>query len=198
MKNGGGTGMIRNEREALLGKTIDAKDIPVEYGQYSDERLKELEAEMEERNWGREDTAWERACAINTKDSYKKFIAMYPYGPHRAEASKRLVDLEVEDIFNGKHGKLPSLTHVSDQPDSPKSTVVVENATQYTLTVMYSGTESRVMKISPGSKGAITLTNGFYKIAASVPPAHIRPFAGTEVLSGGRYETGFCVVTYRF
>jgi len=181
----------------MLGTEIDMKSVSVEYGRYSDDKLKEFEKEMQEREWGREDTAWKRACALDTKDAYEKYIAMYPNGAHRAEATKRFVDVSVEDIFKGAHNHLPGIEHIQSDDDSPTSTLVIENTTEYVLTVYYSGTESREMRLMPYSRGTIVLKNGDYKIAASVPPANIRPFAGSESFSGGQYRTGFCIVPVR-
>ena len=176
------------------GATIDVNSIPMDYGKYSDSNLKELERQMEERDWASEGTAWQRACAIDTKDSYQKYVARFPYGAHRAEADKKIVDFEVEDIFNGEHGNIPEIRQVSRDDESETSTIVVENATSYMLTVMYSGAESKSIRIAPGCRGSVTLVNGDYRIAASVPVASIRPYAGSQGFTGGRYETGYCVV----
>ena len=183
------------EREKMIGSTIDVNSMPIEYGKYSDDKLESLEKQMEERDWSSEDTAWKRARAEDTKESYRRYVAMYPYGAHRPDASSRLIDLDVNDIFNGDHDNLPGMKHVESDDDSPTSTITVENDTGYRLTVMYSGTESKSIQISPGCKGTVTLPNGQYRIAASVRAPHVRPYAGNQEFSGGRYETGYCIVS---
>ncbi|MCQ2188080.1 MAG: hypothetical protein MJY73_07015 [Bacteroidales bacterium] len=180
--------------EKPIGTAINADASPIEYGKYTDDKLSQLEKEMEAREWGSEDTAWERARKTDTKDAYQRYVAMYPNGAHRPQASQRLVDLSVDDIFNNDHGSLPKMNHVEKDDDSPTSTITIENATRYPLTVMYSGAESKSIVISPGAKSTMTLPNGRYRIAASVPDAFVRPFAGSETFSGGRYETGYVIV----
>lgn len=182
--------------EMSTGKMMDIKTLPITRDKYTDDKLDEFNRQMAERDWGSEDTAWERACSLGTKDAFQKYIAMYPNGPHRADATKKIVDIEVDDILNGKHNDLPGMKRVESDDDSPTSTVTVENGTQYRLTVMYSGPESRSIEILPGGKGTVTLPNGHYRIAAFVPPAHVRPYAGSEEFAGGRYETGYIIVSY--
>lgn len=180
--------------EKPIGTSINADARPIGHETYTDENLGRLEKEMEAREWGSEDTAWERARKADTKDAYQRYVAMYPNGAHRPQASQRLVDLSVDDIFNADHGSLPKMHRVQSDDDSPTSTITVENATRYPLTVMYSGPESRSTLIPPGAKETVTLPNGRYRIAASVPDASVRPFAGSETFSGGRYETGYMIV----
>ncbi len=118
---------------------------------------------------------------------------MYPNGAHIAAANSSLVDINVDEAFKSDHGSLPKLDRVLADDDSKTSTIIIENHTGYPLTLMYSGQESKTIVINPGGTGTVTLENGSYKIAASVPVAGIRPFAGNEELLGGRYETGFVI-----
>ena len=74
------------------------------------------------------------------------------------------------------------------------SEIVIDNNTDYALTVYYSGTSFKSILIPIGGKATFTVENGDYKIAASVPPAYIRPYAGKTEFVGGRYEIGFWVV----
>lgn len=188
----------KSERSKMIGTIMDSKSLPVEYKSYSDEKLKELDERMKEREWNNEDTAWERARTLNTKDAYLKYIGMYPYGAHRGQADERLIEINVNDIMNGAHGSLPGMKQVEIEENSPTSTIIIENFTGYPLTVLYSGPEGRSVTISPGSKVAVTINNGYYRIAATVPPTTVRPFAGTENFSGGRYEVGFHIVPVGF
>lgn len=177
-----------------IGTANDIKTYPVEYDRSkNDARLHELDKAMEERRWNSEDTAWEKACEIGTRAAFKKYIGMYPYGAHRGEADQKLIDLEVDDAFNHSHGDFPGMNRVEQDDDSPTSVVVVENCTDQMLTVYYSGLDSRTVRIAPGHKGTVTVKNGQYRIAASVPAVHVRPYAGTQTLEGGRYEVGFYI-----
>jgi len=191
----GSLGSSKSEREMMLGNTIDMNTIPMEYNKFNDEKFRQMDEEMKEKMWASEDTAWERACEIDTKEAYRRYMAIYPNGPHRGEAGQRFIDRQVNDIMNNAHEDLPGIEHLEEDDDSPTSTVNVVNHTEYVLTVYYSGIDSRSVLINPGGRAAITVTNGPYKIAASVPPAHIKPFAGKTQLSGGLYEIGFWVVS---
>ena len=184
-----------SSRSGMLDVPRNSELSTPSYGKFTDEHLKELEDDMNERSWGSEDTAWQRARTLDSEDSYKKFIAMYPYSAHRGEADKRIIDLRVDDALRNAHSDLPGITRTDADDESPTSSVTVVNHTEYALTVLFSGDESRSVVISPGRSAVVKVNNGSYKLAASVPPPHIRPFAGTTDLSGGGYEIGFWVVS---
>lgn len=184
----------RTERAKMIGTTLDPNTLPIEHRQYTDERMKEVEKSMRDREWGSEDTAWKRACELDTKEAYQRYSAMYPNGAHIASASSRLIEIGVNEAFDSDHSSLPQMNRVVVQDDSPTSTIVIENGTGMPLTVMYNGTENKSVIINPGGKGVVTVKNGFYRIAASVPEVQVRPFAGNETFVGGRYEVGFIIV----
>lgn len=188
------TGGTPGERGGMLAVPMDAPTKGLEYQKYTDDNLKDLEQDMNERSWGSEDTAWKRATSLDSEAAYKKFIAMYPNSIHRGEADKRIIDLGVDNALAHAHNSLPGIKQVEEDEDSPTSTITIENNTVYPLTVLFSGNESRSIAISPGHKGVVTVDNGEFRIAASVPPPHIRPFAGATEFTGGSYEIGFWVV----
>lgn len=199
-KGDGYSSSSKGSSRGMMGKPmaptkLDADAGAVGYGRYTDEGLQQLEKEMAERDWASEDGAWVRACEADTAEAYQRYIAMYPYGAHRAEATQRLIDKNVDNVFNSSHGRLPQLKCVAPDEDSPTSTITVHNETGYPLTVWYSGARSQSVQIPPGRSGAVTVDNGYYRIAASVPPVHVRPFAGTEIFHGGSYEVSFYVVS---
>lgn len=199
-KKGTDTGKSRlnvgHGKETVISPKVDFKSLPIQYGKTPDSKLKELDRRMTERTWGSEDTAWGRACFLDTREAYQKYIAMYPNGLHRPDATKKLIDMDVNDVFNSNPDELPKMTHVS-QEDTPTSTLVVENVTGYVLTVMYSGTESKSVQISPRSKASFSLKNGSYRIAASVPAPDVKSYAGSQTFTGGRYEVGYCITVGR-
>lgn len=191
---GGGTGAVMSNK-GMLGGSISAEPaLPSNYGKFKDEGLDDLSKAMEERDWGSEDTAWARAKSQDTIGGYQKYLARFPYGPHVGEAQNRIIDIRVNDALNSDHNELPQIQRTISDDDSPTSTIVVENTTRYPLTVMYSGLESRSITIPAHSRGTVTLKNGRYRIAASVPVASIIPYAGSQDFVGGRYETGYCIV----
>jgi len=169
--------------------------IPRDYKGYSDEDLSELEMQMKERDWSREDTAWMRACQINTQASYARYIAMYPSGEHFPQASARLIEAKVAETLANAHNELPQIERIEEDDDSPTSTLIIRNHTGMSLTVYCSGEQSKSVVIAPGARDFITVKNGPYKLAATVPPSHIKPYAGVTSLGGGKYEIGFWIVT---
>jgi len=192
----GNSGSISNsERDKMIGSALEINSESVNYKKYNDTYMKDLEKRMEERDWSSEGTAWERARKTDTRDAYKRYIAIYPNGQHRPDANQRLIDLEVEDIFSQAHNNLPEMTKVEEDENCPTTTIVVENATDQPLTVMYSGTESKTQIITPRGRSSVTLKNGAYRIGAFVPDRNVKPFAGIQSLKGGRYETGYMIVT---
>ena len=158
---------------------------------YSDESLGDFEKQMKEREWGSEDTAWERARKADTKQSYERYMAIYPNGAHISEASCRLIEANIAEALNNAHNELPNINHTVSDEASLTSTIVFENNTGMPLTIYYSGANIRSILISPGGKSTITVDNGDYKLAASVPPSHIKPYAGQTAFVGGRYEMGY-------
>jgi len=192
---GNASGLINNDRSDVIRDTkMGAMDIPLEYGKEYDDRLKELDAQMEERKWDNEKSAWERACELNTRDAYQKYADRYPSGLHRGEAENKMVDFDIEKIFSGEFNDLPIMTQTEADTTKQVSVVEVENHTKYELTVLYRGSQNKRVQIPAGGRGSVTVENGYYQIAAFVPPKWIRPYAGRQELTGGRYETGYWVV----
>ena len=173
------------------------KDTPksASYKEYSDKDFDDLEKVMQEREWGSEDTAWKRAKELNTRQSYERYMAIYPNGAHIAEATCLLIDAKINETLNNAHNDLPNIKRVEPDDDTPISTVAVKNNTIYSLTVYWSGKNTKSTVIPPDGMATIVVENGDYKIAASVPPNNIRPFAGETYFAGGRYEMGFWVVS---
>jgi len=173
---------------------INMENPAPEYGKKSDDQMKELEKEIEERKWSTDQDAWERATALDTKIAYQKYVHLYPTGFHKSEAEKKIIDFEIDDILNGKYEALPMMKCIEEDDNSPTSTISILNDTEYPLTVWYSGIDSKSIVISPHGKAAVTLNNGYYRIAAAVPNAKVRPYAGEEYVGGGQFETGFCII----
>lgn len=187
-------GILKEPHGKPFGGMIDRNPSQMNYKAYEDEGVEDLAKAIEDRDWGSESTAWERASGINTRDSYQKYAAMYPYGAHAAEANKRLIDLKVNDMFTGSHNSFPKIERTAADDESPVSTITIYNHTDYFLTVMFSGERSISATIMPGSFETLTVQNGSYVVGASVPPAGIRPFAGEATFRGGKYETGFIIL----
>lgn len=184
------------EHGGMLGAPMDVPMHTPEYAKYTDDKIKQLEKDMNERDWASEETAWLRACTMDNETAYKKFIAMYPNSVHRGEADKKLIDISVDNALANAHNSLPGITQTYEDDDSPTSTITIDNNTEYPLTVLFSGDASKSIVIASGHSGVVKVENGYFRIAASVPPITIKPYAGITCFTGGSYQIGFWVVRY--
>lgn len=163
-----------------------------------------LENERNERTrseqiaWNTEERAWKTASEEGTLAMLQQYLKLYPNGAHKSQANKKIIDLEVADVFQGgEYGELPSMNKTRKGKGS-YTTVTVTNDTQYALTLLYSGVESlRVVINSRGTRN-IKLQSGSYRIVASVDAGGVQNFAGTEDLTGGSYSVKYYVSTSRY
>ncbi len=189
-------GSLNIDKGMIYNDSFDVNSVPMNFGKFSDEKIEQIKSEMAEREWGDDESAWNKACSLDSRAGYEKYKARYPNGLHRAEADKRIVDKNVEDALKNEHNALPGLTRVKTDDESPTSVVVVHNCTGLTLTVHYSGSDSKSVKIAPECKESVRLTNGQYGIAVSVQNPNVRPYAGRDALEGGLYEISFYIVSH--
>ena len=157
--------------------------------QYRDSETQQFKA-----GWSTESRAWKTASTINTIISYTQYLSLYPQGKHQKEADKLIIDMQVDATFAGQHGNLPEMNR-SASSGGPNSSIRVYNKTAYTLTLLYSGVESKRLVLAPQSKGNIKLENGVYRIAASVDAPDIGRYTGKENLVGGTYEVEYYIET---
>jgi hypothetical protein len=144
-----------------------------------------------------DEDAWERAVYLNSAISYARYLSSYPNGKHSNEAKKREIDAKVNEVMSGEqYNKLPSLYQTSGN-SSNKSTINIYNNTSFTLTLLYSGIESKEFTISPQSRKSVTLITGTYKCVATVNKNLVQQYAGTERLEGGSYEVEYYIVNTR-
>lgn len=147
--------------------------------------------------WGTEVKAWKTANSTNSISGYEDYLERYPKGKHSSMANKRLIDLEVDRVFRGDHGTLPNMTK-DGYTGGGSSHIYVGNETQYTLTLLYSGTESKKLVILPYSNNSIRLKNGQYRISAMVDELSVRPYAGKENIQGSDYSVKYYIQTTRY
>ena len=165
--------------------------VPPDYYADSNDKIVSIENEA----WKTESEAWKMAQKENTISAYQKYINLFPRGAHKAAADKKLIDMQVSNVFAGEHGTLPSMDQTG-YGGGPTSTVFIQNSTQYALTLLYSGPDSKRIVISPNQSSSITLKNGSYRVAASVSAAGVGNFAGSESLRGGSYSVEYYIVSY--
>ena len=160
-------------------------NVPTDYFKDSSEKMHEL-------CFATESSAWEYAESENTTTSYYEYLNHYPNGAHRSLADKRIIDIEVDNIYSGNHGFLPPMEQKGNRIGRI-STIYIRNKTSYTLTILYSGEDSKRIVISPQQSSKVTLKNGSYKIAASVDASNVGNFAGTEELEGCSYDVEYYI-----
>ena len=155
----------------------------------ADAQIQKLDDEI----WASESAAWQMASNHNAQYYYNKYLEKHPQGKHSKQAIDNLVSL----IMGSEHGAIPSMSRNSYTGYS-YSTIEISNNTQYNLTLLYSGKESKRVVIAPHSTQKIRLTNGSYRIAASVDDYKVRPFAGSETIKGGNYNSTYYIQTSRY
>ena len=178
--------------------TIDAwrnyrSTVPSSYYKDSQTKIEEIENQ----SWNTESMAWKQASKENTISAYQKYLDLYSNGAHKSSAEKKIIDLQVASVYAGEHGELPSMDRIG-YGGGASSTISVYNNTAYTLTLLYSGPDSKRLTIPSHQTGNVTLKNGYYRIAASVSAAGVRSFAGSENLNGGSYSVEYYIVTSRY
>lgn len=153
--------------------------------------------EIENRSWNTDSKAWKTASSQNTINAYQKYKRLYPNGKYYSMAEKKIIDIEVASVYAGEHGSLPSMDRIG-YGSGPKSTITVRNRTSYTLTLLYSGPDSKRLVLGSGQTSSITLKNGNYKVAASVSSSSVGKYAGSEYLTGGSYDVEYYISSYRY
>lgn len=181
--------------------TIDAwqafiDNVPVGHTKDAKEKIEEIKEREEQANWASEAKAWATVEERDNIASYRKYMELYPHGRHAKQVERKLIDFEVDAVFAGEHGTLPSMDK-GYNTGSSRSTIEIENRTQYELTVSYSGPDSKRMEIPAYGTRKITIGNGYYRVAASVGHGVI-PFAGTEQLDGSYFSSSFYIETRRW
>ena len=142
--------------------------------------------------WNTEPKAWKQAQLANSYESYDKYLSLYPNSNHRKTAEKKLVDIKVAQISASEHGSLPQMERINVGRGA-NSTITVTNSTEYTLVLLYSGTDSRRLSLRPHESSSIKLSNGDYRIAAFVSASNVRSYAGNENLQGGHYSVEYYI-----
>lgn len=139
-------------------------------------RLNQLKEENKEK-------AYKNAVAANDSKTWKRFLEEYPNHPNRKQIEDKIIVLEVNEIFDGEYGEIPSSQLIGNK-NFKESNIEIKNDTRYTLTLRYSGPEIKKVDISPSGSIKLKLKSGEYRVTASVSAAGVRNFAGKENLNG--------------
>lgn len=185
-------------QKALDSETVEGWElykilVSEKYWRDADQRIEDINSRL----WGTDRQAWKTAQKQNTLTAYNRYLELFPKGTHAKAADKKVIDLSVTNIFAGDHGTLPGMDRTS-YSSSGSNIITVSNDTQYTLTLLYSGPDSKRLVLSPRSSGSVRLPNGTYRVAASVAATNVRSYAGTETLSGGGYDVSYYISSSRY
>lgn len=184
---------VAEHNSTILGWKQYQRVVPTNYFRDSNEKIEEIENQA----WNTESKAWKQAISENSISAYEKYKSLYPNGAHIDICEKKLIDLEVSRIYAGEHGTLPAMDRIGYGGGST-SYITVTNSTSYTLTIWYSGLESKKLVIEAGRTKSVRLKNGQYKVAASVSASNVSNYAGSENLLGGNYSVDYYIRTYRY
>lgn len=180
---------------ALQKNTIESwtkyKDsVPTKFHADSNEKIDSLKNLL----WNTDEKAWQQATTLNTIDAYSKYLNLYPNGEKSSIAEKKIIDLKVSNVFSGNYESLPEMEQIAYNGGSI-SNIRVYNNTSYTLTLLYSGNDSKELVLSPQSVRYINLRKGTYHVVASVSASNVRNCAGIETLKGGSYSVEYYIST---
>ena len=90
---------------------------------------------------------------------------------------------EIDKIRQGPHELMPPAQAIPGGIGIPS--LVVENETEYTLTILLSGPNSQKVQISPGASKSVLIVPGGYEIAARVSDPSVVPFYGRQPFAPG-------------
>lgn len=181
-------------KQPFLNKAMELLDL--EKQKLENERNERMR--KEKIAWNTESNAWQTASEKGTLDMYRTYLKLYPNGVHCSQAKKKVIDLEVADVFQSNdYGLLPPMDKTRYGAEA-YATVAVKNDTQYVLTLLYSGIESKRIIINAHGFKKVKLKSGSYHIVASVDASGVQKFAGTEDLAGGEYSVSYYIKTSRY
>jgi hypothetical protein len=183
----------KSYKTALSTNTIESYDkylLEYPFGKYRIEAEKNISLVKKET----EKKDYENAMNATHSFTLSDFILKYPNHESVNYFRKKMIELEVNEIFGDKNtGKLPSFEK-NNLSYSSYSEIQIENGTQCNLVVRYSGIDTKMIEIPQGATRSISMASGTYKIAASACGSN---YAGSENLQG-TYSTKYYITTSRY
>lgn len=140
------------------------------------------------------DLTFEEALVTTSIDDLVNFIEKNPDHKEFEKLKARLIDLEVDQIFQDKNtGKMPTSDKVGES-NSGISEVSIKNDTSCELIVRYSGIDSKMISIPENQSRNISMKSGDYRVTATACGEN---YSGTEYLSGNYSSSYYISTTYR-
>ena len=98
----------------------------------------------------------------------------------------------IDRIRGGSYFEMPQAQEIRDGTAS--GGITLENGTAYSITVYFSGPESRTVVIGAGQSTNLILSPGRYEVAAETSGPSVRPFYGVQSFrEDGSYRTRFFI-----
>lgn len=140
------------------------------------------------------DLTFEEAMETTSIYDLENFIEKNTDHKDFEKLKARLIDLEVDQIFQNKNtGKMPTSDKVGES-NSDISEVSIKNDTSCELIVRYSGIDSKMISIPKNQSRNISMKSGNYRVTAT---SCGESYSGTEYLSGNYSSSYYISTTYR-
>lgn len=137
---------------------------------------------------------YEDAIVTNSIFDLKEYIDKNPNHENIDLLNKRLIDLEVERIYNDRNtGEMPTSERIGSY-NSSVSSVSISNDTSCELIIRYSGIDSKMISIPANQTRSLSIQSGSYRITASACGYN---YAGSESLSGDYTSSYYISTSYR-
>lgn len=137
---------------------------------------------------------YEDVIVTNSILDLKEYIDKNPNHENIDLLNKRLIDLEVDRIYNDiKTGEMPASEKISTY-NSTNSSVSISNDTSCELIIRYSGKDSKMISIPANQTRSLHIKSGNYRITASACGYN---YAGSESLSGDYSSKYYISTSYR-
>jgi hypothetical protein len=140
------------------------------------------------------DLTFEEAMETTSISDLENFIEKNPEHKNIEKLKARLIDLEVNQIFQDENtGKMPTSDKVGES-NSGISEVSIKNDTSCELIVRYSGINSKMISIPENQSRSISIKSGDYRVTAT---ACGESYSSTEYLSGNYSSSYYISTTFR-
>ena len=137
---------------------------------------------------------YEEAIETNSIFNLKEFINNNPNHENIDLLNKRLIDLEVEEIYNDKNtGEMPTSEKIGSN-NSSVSSISISNDTSCELIIRYSGNDSKMISIPANQTRSLSIRSGSYRVTASACGYN---YAGSESLRGDYTSSYYISTSYR-
>lgn len=137
---------------------------------------------------------FEDAVSTTSANELRDFISKNLNHKEIDLLNKRLIDLEVNEIFDDQNtGKMP-VSEKTGSNSSSTSIVSISNDTSCELIVRYSGKDSKMISIPASKTMKVSIKSGGYRITAS---ACGHNYAGSEELNGDYDSRYYIETSYR-